>query len=149
MKVIFLKNVRGVGHRSEMKEVSPGYARNFLFPNKLALEATPENIKKREQELKSTEAGEKELLLRLDKIAQMVKDNHVVIPVKADAKGRIFGSVSKETILSALRDAKIVTDERVHVQLSHPLKEVGEYVIDLDLKKGVTAKLRVILQRQP
>ena len=68
--------------------------------------------------------------------------------MKVDESGKVFGSVTKEAILKAIRSSGLITKERVEIKLSHPLKELGEHEIEADLKKGIKATLRVRLQRQ-
>ncbi len=148
MKVIFLQDVRGVGRRSEIKEVSPGYARNFLFPKKLAVLATPELVVEFEKKKEFEKKSEAELLVHLKELAQKLKENKVSIPVKTDAHGRIFGSVTKEAILQDMKDRGVITVEKIEIILSRPLKKVGEYEVEVDLKKGIRSKLTVILQKQ-
>jgi large subunit ribosomal protein L9 len=149
MKVIFLADVRGVGRRSEIKEVSPGYARNFLFENKLAIPATPAAIKKLEDSLRAQERYEAAETTQLKRIADKMKEEKLVFKVKSDDTGRVFGSVNKEMILTGLRDTGLITTEHIGVVLNHPLKELGEHQVEIDLRKGVRAKLTVILQKQP
>ncbi|MEK7094015.1 MAG: 50S ribosomal protein L9 [Patescibacteria group bacterium] len=149
MKVIFLKDVRGVGRRSEIKEVSSGYARNFLFPNSLAIVATEGELKKVEENREAKDKSEAQLAVHRKELAEKLKDQRITFLVKADDRGRIFGSVSKDTILSGLREAGFITDEVVEVLLPHPLKDIGEYILEVDLRRGVGATIIVILQRQP
>jgi large subunit ribosomal protein L9 len=149
MKVILLKDVHNIGYRLEVKEVSSGYARNFLFPNNLAIMATPSALKQLEEERGQKEKNEAEIISHLNHLAESLRDRKLVIPVRTDDHGRVFGSVSKETILKGLREAGLVTKERVEIFLPHPLKEVGEYIVEVDLKKGIKTKLTVALQRQP
>lgn len=148
MKVIFLQDVRGVGRRSEIKEVSPGYARNFLLPNKLAVIATPELVAEFEKKKEYEKKSEVELLIHLKELAKKLKETRISLPVKTDAHGRIFGSVTKEIILQNMKDKGIITVEKIEVVLPRPLKEIGEYEVEIDLKKGIRSKATVILQKQ-
>lgn len=148
MKVIFLEDVRGVGRRNEIKEVSAGYVRNFLLPNRLAVVATPQEIRNREKQKQEQEKQEKETVEHLKNIAEKIRHSTIVLEVKADNHGKIFGSVSKDTILEGMRSAGLITKERVEIKLNHPLKEVGEYQVDIDLKKGVETSLKLTLRTQ-
>ncbi len=149
MRVILLEDVRKVGKKHEVKEVSGGYARNFLFPNRLAEPATPGALKKLAALIAERERGGAELRARLEEIARKLAETTLAFELKADATGALFGSVNKESILKALREHGLVTKERVEMELDHPIKEPGEYVVPIDLKKGVTAKLRVSVKKAP
>lgn len=149
MKVILLEDVRKVGKRHEVKDVADGYARNFLFPNKLAEPATPAAMKKHAASLAERERGDAELHARLEEIARKLGDTTLEFELKADATGALFGSVNKESILKALREHGLVTKERVEMELDRPIKEPGEYIVPVGLKKGVTATLRVKVKSAP
>ena len=145
MKVIFLGDVRNVGKKYEIKEVSDGYARNFLLPNRLAEPATDAAIKRVESMKAEHEREDRELIERLQAIAAKIANTKLQFTVKTDASGAVFGSVNKESILKALREHKIVGAERIDIDLKYPIKEVGEHTVGIDLKKGVTTKLGVIV----
>jgi large subunit ribosomal protein L9 len=148
MKVIFQEEVRNVAKKFDVKEVSDGYARNFLFPNKLAEAATPGALKKLEALKSEHDKNEADLLTRLHEIAKKINDTKIEFLVKTDKSGAVFGSVNKESILKALREHELVRTERIDIDLKYPLKEVGEYTVPLDLKKGVTAILKVVVSAE-
>lgn len=147
MKVILSKDVPGVGKRNEVKEVSGGYARNFLFPNKLAELVTPMALKKIETMKAEHEKGEAELQKHQKAIAAEIEAMTLVFTLKTDKSGAVFGSINKETILKALREHHIVTKERIEMDLDHAIKEFGDYTIPVDFKKGVTAKLKIKVEK--
>jgi large subunit ribosomal protein L9 len=146
MKVIFLSDVRNVGKKYEIKDVSDGYARNFLFPNKFAEPATATAVKKVEAMKAEHEKEDRELIAHLRSLAAAISNTKLQFEVKTDSSGAVFGSVNKESILKALREHKLIGAERVDIDLKYPIKEVGEYTVEIDLKKGVTAKLGVIVK---
>ncbi len=146
MKVILLQDVRKIGQKHEVKEVSDGYARNFLFVNKLAEPATPAALKKRDALLAEHEKEDHELRARLTEISRKLADTKLEFELRTDKSGRLFGSVNKESILKALRDHGFITKERVDIDLKYPLKEPGEYKVPVDLKKGVVATLTVMVK---
>src|SRR3989338_4199341 len=111
MKVILDSDIKGVGRKHEIKEVSAGYARNFLFPNKLARQATPAIEKEIEKTRAAAGARELELKKHLKELAGKIASRSLVFEVKTDDKGSVFGSITKEMILSAMRDAKLITKE--------------------------------------
>lgn len=148
MKVIFQDDVRNVGKKFDVKDVADGYARNFLFPNKLAEVATPSALKKLDAMKADHDKNETELITRLREIAKKITDTKIEFTVKTDKSGAVFGSINKESILKALREHNLVTKERVDIDLKHPLKDLGEYIIPIDLKKGIEAKLKVIITKE-
>lgn len=148
MQVILLQDVRNLGKKSEVKNVADGYARNFLFPNKLAEPATPAALKALEKEKVKTEYEDKELKKRLEEIARTIKDRYLEFPVKTGKSGEVFGSVTKEMILKGLRDTGVIRSERVEIKLERPLKELGEHKVEVHLKKGISAELKVVLLAQ-
>lgn len=148
MKVIFLGDVRNVGKKYEIKEVSDGYARNFLLPNRLAEPATDAAVKKVQSMKAEHEREDREVIGRLQAIAAKIANTKLQFAVKTDASGAVFGSVNKESILKALRDHKIIGAERVDIDLKYPIKETGEYTVEIDLKKGIVAKLGVIVAKE-
>lgn len=148
MKVIFQEEVRNVAKKFDVKEVSDGYARNFLFPNKLAEPATPSAMKKLDALRAEHDKNEADLLARLHEIAKKINETKIEFMVKADKSGAVFGSVNKESVLKALREHELVRTERIDIDLKYPLKEIGEYSVPIDLKKGVTANLRVVIAKE-
>jgi large subunit ribosomal protein L9 len=143
MKIIFLQDVRGVGQKFDVKDVSDGYARNFLFPNKLAEPASEASLKKIEAMKVAHEHSEVELMKQLEDAKRQIEAVTLEFPLKADKSGAPFASVNKETILSALRDHRFITTERPTINLKYPVKEFGLHTVEIDLKKGVVAKLKI------
>ncbi len=143
MKVILLENVGRVGRKLEVKDVSDGYARNFLFPNRLAEPATPTALAKLDAVKAAHDKNDAELRKRLEEMARKMNNLTLEFELKADKTGAIFGSVNKESILKALREHDIVTTERLDIDLKYPLKTPGEHLVPVDLKKGVAAKLKI------
>jgi len=148
MKVIILEEVRGVGKKFEVKEVSNGYARNFLFPNKLAEPANPSSLKKLEAMIAEHNKNEIEYIKTLEAIARKIADMRIQFDLKKGKDGSIFGSVNKESILKALREHKLITKERVDITLDHPIKEPGLYTVPIDLKKGITVELKIVVKAE-
>ena len=148
MKVIFLEDIKNIAKKFEIKEVSNGYARNFLFPNKLAEPVTTATLKKIEMMKAEHEKGEAELQKHLNAMVAEIEAAALVFTLKADKSGAVFGSINKETILKALRERHVVTKERIEMDLDRPIKEFGEYTIPIDLKRGVVAKLRIKVEKE-
>lgn len=148
MKVILLEDVKNIGRKHDVKEVSYGYARNFLFPRRMAEAATPDALKRLEAARAKWVREDAEATKHLTALARLLADRKLVFSLKVNTEGKIFGSVTKDAIQKALRDADLVRKDRVEVELPHPLKELGEHKVLLYLKKGITAELTVVLQRQ-
>lgn len=146
MKIILLQDVRTIGRKHDVKEVNDGYARNFLFVNKLAEPATAAALAKLEKLKEISEKEDHELSKRIQEIAREISDRGIEFELPADEHGSVFGSVNKEAIAKALREHNIVRNERVEIILDHPIKKVGEYVVPVDLKKGITANLKIIIK---
>lgn len=147
MKVILKEDVRGVGHKHDIKEVSDGYARNFLFPRNLAEPATKEAVNKLTTLKVIKEEDEKKLKGHLERLARDMADKYVEFELKVGKDGSVFGSVTKEMILKAIRE-HFSKHDRIDVILEHPLKQIGEHMVPVDLKKGIETKLKVIVQPQ-
>ncbi|MFA5925361.1 MAG: 50S ribosomal protein L9 [Parcubacteria group bacterium] len=143
MKVILLQNVADLGKEGEVREVSNGYARNFLIPKKLAEAATEESVKRVESEkVKIAESARMELE-EAQKLAELLEGREVYIKVK-EKNGKLFGSVNEKTIAKTLKEEGIKIDPS-SIKLSDPVKEVGEYDVSVGLEHGLEANLRIIL----
>ena len=143
MKVIFLQDVKGQGKKGEVKEVSPGYAQNFLFKKNVAIEATAENVNK----LKQAEAGEARkaaaVLAEAQELAAVLKETTVTVKTKAGEGGRVFGAVSTKQIADALKEQKKITVDKRKILLDEAIKSLGVTVVPVKLHHDVTAELRV------
>lgn len=145
MKVVFLTDVKGQGRKDEIKEVSDGYARNYLLPRKLAVEATSDTlnaIRLKEKAKSAQMKKEKELALenvrRLETIV-------VRIPAKAGAGGKLFGSVTSKEISDALSEQFEITVDKKNIMLSDPIKSFGAYPVKCRLGYEVTGTINVMV----
>ncbi len=146
MKVILLENIRGLGKKNDIREVSDGYARNFLLPKKLAEAATGAALK-RAAELKARAEAEREkLVVGLKAAAEKIKDEKLVFKVKTGEKGEVFGSVSARDIEQELAGRGIA---RCEAELKKPLKTLGEHDVEINFGENIKAKLKVFLENQP
>lgn len=149
MKIILLQDVRGLGKKHEIKEVAGGYGRNFLIAKGLAKAATQETEKSVEAMKAKAEKEQSDLLKRLRELARLIDEHHIEFRLRTDEKGTVYGSVTKEMILKAMREHEWLRKERVEIELAHPLKEIGDYAVAVDLKKGIRATLKVAVRPQP
>ena len=145
MKVILLQDVKGKGKKGQMLEVSDGYARNFMLPKKLAIEATPDAINTMRMNDKATQeriAREKaEALATSKKLREMT----VVVKAKGGGAGRLFGSVTNAEIADALAKNGVKLDKR-KIVLNDTIKNVGTYTVTCKLGYEITAPLTVKIQ---
>ena len=145
MKVILLQDVKGKGKKGQMLEVSDGYARNFMLPKKLAIEATPDVINTMRMNDKATQeriAREKaEALATSKKLREMT----VVVKAKGGGAGRLFGSVTNAEIADALAKQGVKLDKR-KIVLSETIKNVGTYTATCKLGYEITAPLTVKIE---
>lgn len=148
MKVVLLQDIKGLGKKYDIKEVSDGYAKNFLFPKKLAKQLTQEEFKKIKNLNQKLIEEEQKLIQHLQNLARTINERFIEFNLKTDEKGTVFGSVTKEMILKALREHKLITKERVDILLDHPLKKIGEHKVKINFQKGITADLKVIIRSQ-
>src|SRR5499426_4006529 len=147
MKVILLDDVTKVGRRGEVRDVSDGYARNFLIPKKLALSASAGNLKnlehiKRQQDAKADRIKADAEALR-EKIEALTYEERR----QASEEGKLFGSVTSQDLVEFL-DKHGVKVERKRVQLDEPIKALGEAVVPIRLHADVTAQLKVSVVRE-
>lgn len=149
MKVILLADVREIGGKKhEIKEVSDGYARNFLLARGLAKLATPAALRELAKMKEQSAKEDADLIKRLREIARLMNDRHIEFRLKTDAKGNVFGSVTKEMILKELRASGLISTERPEIHLSHPIKQIGDHLVEVNLKKGIAAQLKVFVRSQ-
>ena len=143
MKVILQADIKGVGKKDQVIEASDGYARNYLFPKKLAIEANAENMnewkaKQNSQAFKKSQEKEE-----AKKIAKKMENIIVKVEIRAGENGRIFGSVSSKEIAENLeKQHKIVVDKK-KIDLKEPIKSLGIRVVDVKLYEGIIGKLKV------
>lgn len=146
MKVILLADIKGVGKKDEVINASDGYARNFLFPKKLALPADAGNMSRLNAK-KSSEAHKKELELEeAKKISNKIKDIILVIKVKAGENGKIFGGVTSKEISEELKNIYKIEVDKKKIMLKENIKNLGRYNVDIKLYEGVIAKLTVSIE---
>lgn len=142
MKVVLLQDVKGKGKKGELCNVSDGYARNFLFPKKLAVEADNSAL----NELKNREEAQvhhkKEELAAAQKTASMLDGKSVNIKAKAGAGGKLFGSVTSKEIAAEIKNSIGIEIDRKKMNVAD-IKNYGEYIAEIKLYPGVTAKLTV------
>lgn len=139
MKVIFLKDVPRVGKRHDIKEISDGYATNFLFPRKLAEPATPKAITELEKRKKNIEIEREVQDNLLIKNLEEIKGKIVNLKGKANEKGSLFSSIHKKEILEAMKKEHHAEIAEEFIILEKPIKETGEHEIQISIKGKKTS----------
>ena len=146
MKVILIEDVKSLGKKGQMVNVSNGYARNMLFPKKLGVEATPKNI----NDLKLQKAHEdkvaKENLEAAKKFKEELETKQVTASIKVGENGRTFGSVSTKEISEAAKAQLGYEIDKKKMQLANPIRELGTTMVPVKLHPQVTAELKVVVK---
>lgn len=146
MKVILLDDVPKVGRRGEVREVSDGFARNFLIPKKLALTATQGNLQNLEHINKQQEAKAARIQSDAEALRERIEALVFEERRQASEEGKLFGSVTAQDVVEFLEQHKVTVDRR-RVQLAEPVKALGETAVPIRLHPQVTAQLRVNVVR--
>ena len=146
MKVVLLKDVRNIGKRDEVLNVSDGYARNFLFPQKLAVEATPGAMKEIERKRAAQDAREAERVAEAKEKAAHLAGKVIHLAVKCGEKGRLYGSVTSAEVAEALEKQHGVAVDKRKIDLGDSIREVGEREIGVWLYTGVTTQMKLSVE---
>ena len=147
MKVILADDVRGLGHRGDTVTVKPGYARNFLFPQGVAYEASEANVRRLSEEKKKYDEKMLREKVVASEAASKVEGLSVTISKKAGDEGHLYGSVTASEIADALAAKSIEVDRR-RIELAEPIRRVGSHTVHVRLHKDVVATLTVEVTAQ-
>ena len=148
MKVILQQDVKGQGKRGQMVEVSDGYARNFLLPRKLAVEANAENINTMVMQDKAKKAREAEEKAQAQAVAEQLKSCQVKIYAKAGQGGRLFGSVTSKEISEALKAQFQLDVGKTKIVLPEPIKGFGSFEVKCKLGYEVSGTIYVVVAEE-
>ncbi|HAH97203.1 MAG TPA: 50S ribosomal protein L9 [Firmicutes bacterium] len=143
MKVILVQDVKALGKKGTTKEVSDGYARNFLLPRGLAIEANQVNVKKLEFEKKLEQERKDQEEAEARQIAATINEMQVAIKVKSGEGGRLFGSITAKDIAEAIQKYSGMEVDKRKLEISENIKALGNYPVNLHLYPGVTATITV------
>lgn len=142
MQVILQQDVKALGKKGEVKEVAEGYARNYLFPRGLAVEATGGQLKQLQKQQQIKDAKNAKILAQAAEKAAKLEAMQVEIAVRVGENGRLFGSVTSADVVLALKKRGISVDKR-KIDLSDPIKNLGTYQVRVKLHTNVEATLKV------
>lgn len=143
MKVILLADVKGTGKKEEIVNVSDGYARNFLFPKKLAVEATPGASKEIGRKKAAAHQREMERRAEAEKKAASLRGKVITVTAKCGAQGRLYGSITGQEIADALNAQHQVSVDKRKIDLAEPIRAVGETDVVVKLYPEISAKMTV------
>lgn len=147
MKIILMDDVAALGRRGEVKDVSDGYARNYLLPQKLALHATAANLKNLEAIKTGQDAAAAKLTAQAQEQARAIEALHFTQARQASDEGRLFGSVGKAD-LAAFLSQNGIEIERRRIALDEPIKTLGDFSVPVRLHGDVTAQFKVSVTRE-
>jgi len=144
-QAILLQVVDRLGERGDVVDVAPGYLRNYLEPRKLAQRATPGALEEARRRLEASERAEREQSERAEENAAILTRTVLTIPQAAGADGRLFGSVTAQDIVDAVRQARGIRLDRRRVHLDPPIRSTGSHMVTVEVHDGVTADIKTIV----
>ena len=147
-QAILLQDVETLGTRGEVVEVAPGYLRNFLVPRKLAEPATKGSLDAAQRRLEEAERAKREAAGRAQENAALLTRTVLTIPQQAGGDGRLFGSVTTQDIVDAIRDARGIRIDKRRVHLEEPIKAVGTHMVVVEVSDGVMATVKTMVVEQ-
>jgi large subunit ribosomal protein L9 len=136
MQVILIQDVNNLGGANELVTVKNGYGRNYLIPQKYAVEASPSNLKQLEEKLKQQSKKEAKLLAELNSVIKVLQDGALKIGAKTGTSGKIFGSVTSVQIARAIKEQKGYEIDRRRIHIVDEIKELGSYKAKIDFGNG-------------
>lgn len=136
MQVILIKDMDNLGAAQEVVNVRPGYARNYLIPQKFAIEASPANLKMANEKSKVKAKREEALLTEINKVSDVLKASPVKVGAKTGTSGKIFGSVTAVQIARAIREQKGYEIDRKRISIIDEVKELGTFKSTIDFGNG-------------
>ncbi len=142
MKVILSEEVENLGHPGDLVKVADGYARNYLLPRGLAIVATPRNVKQLQHQKKLVADRQAKVIRGLEKVRRAIQEVSVTITAQAGEEGKLFGSVTSADLSAALAKEGFTVD-RKRIILEEPIRQVGEWEVDVRLHPQVTARFKV------
>ncbi|MCM1307408.1 MAG: 50S ribosomal protein L9 [Butyrivibrio sp.] len=143
MKIILLQDVKALGKKGQTVEVSDGYARNFILPKKLGIEANAKNMNDLKLQKAHEEKVAKEQLEEARELASRIEGLSVELSIKSGKDGRTFGSVSSKEIAQAFKEQHGIVFDKKKILLDEPIRTVGTSIVNIKLHREVTAKLTV------
>jgi large subunit ribosomal protein L9 len=147
-QAILLEDVEALGERGQAVDVAAGYLRNYLIPRKLAQPATAGALEEAQRRLEAAEKAEKARAEREAKAAGLLSKTVITIHQRAGEDGKLFGSVGAKEITDALREARDLRIEKKRVRLEQPLREIGTFMVEIELADGTVAAVKTIISEE-
>jgi large subunit ribosomal protein L9 len=147
-QAILLKDVENLGSAGEAVDVSSGYLRNYLVPRKLAQPATKGALEDAERRRRAAEKAEQEQAERAAETSALLSKTVLTISHRAGEDGKLFGSVTSKEIADAIREARGLRVDRKRIRLDDPIREVGTYMVEVEMGGGETASIKTIVAEQ-
>jgi len=144
MRIILLKDIKNLGEKYEIKEVSDGYGRNFLLKQGLAKVATERDIAMASRKKEEKARKKEEELKEIKKIAKEIDGKEIKIKMKVGEKGQLFESITATKIAEKMKDAGFNV-EKENINLEEPIKELGDFIIELNFAENVSTKIKLII----
>ena len=141
MEIILIQDVDNLGAAHEKVNVKNGYARNFLIPQKKAIEASPSNLKQLDEKIKQQKKKEEKLLAEVNKVIEVLKESPLKVGAKTGTSGKIFGSVTSVQLARAIRDQKGYQIDRKRITITDEVKELGTYKANIDFGNGNSTEI--------
>jgi large subunit ribosomal protein L9 len=143
MQVILIKDVDNLGGKDEIANVKNGYARNFLFPTKQAIEATSSNLKQLEERLKAKAKKEAAMLAEITKVISVLTSSPIKLTAKTGTSNKIFGTITSLQVTRAIREQKGYEIDRRRIALPEEIKELGSYKATIDFGNGQNTEIDI------
>jgi large subunit ribosomal protein L9 len=147
-QAILLKDVEELGSAGDPVDVSPGYLRNYLIPRQLAQPATKGALEDAQRRREAAERAEREQAERAQETASLLAKTVLTISHRAGEDGRLFGSVTTKEIADAIREARGLRVDRRRIRLEDPIREIGTYMVEVELGGGTTTRIKTIVAEQ-
>jgi large subunit ribosomal protein L9 len=147
-EAILLQDVESLGERGQAVDVAPGYLRNYLIPRKLAQPATKGALEEARRRLEAAERAAEKRAEREAAAAGLLSKTVLTIHQRAGEDGKLFGSVGAKEIVDALEEARDLSIDRKRVKLEQPLREVGTFMVEIELPDGTVATVKTIISEE-
>ncbi len=147
-QAILLEDVESLGERGQPIDVAPGYLRNYLIPRKLAQPATAGALAEAQKRLEAAERAERARVEREAEAAGLLSKTVLTIHQRADEGGHLFGSVGAKEIVDALREARDLRIDKRKVRLDQPLRQIGTFMVEIELADGSIAAVKTIIAEE-
>jgi large subunit ribosomal protein L9 len=148
MKVIFLQEVKGKAQPGEIKDVADGYARNYLLPKGLAVEATPAKMKEAEEKSKALQKQKEKELQDALQLKENLQDKTIRIPARTGGGDKLFGAVTSKEIADSIMQTLNLALDKKKIDIAEPIKHLGQYQVKIKIYANVQADITVIVEAE-